>query len=71
MSTFEGKLSFEDLGTGSWILETKDGERILLAGEIPRRLAGNKVRVQGNVVEAMGFAMTGGRVVEVSSISDS
>ncbi|HHO54200.1 MAG TPA: hypothetical protein ENK18_25855 [Deltaproteobacteria bacterium] len=72
MSTFEGKLTYEDLGTGAWVLETSDGERITLAGEIPRKLAGSKVRVQGRIVEgAMGFAMVGGRTVEVNSISNS
>ena len=67
---FEGKLRHEDLGAGAWVLETDEGERIMLVGDVPQKLKGQKVSVQGREVEAMGFAMTGGRTVEVSRISE-
>ncbi len=67
---FKGKLRHEDLGPGAWVLETDDGERILLVGDVPSKLAGRSVSVQGREVEAMGFAMTGGRTVEVNRISE-
>lgn len=67
---FKGKLRHEDLGTGAWVLETDEGERIMLVGDVPHKLKGQEVSVQGREVEAMGFAMTGGRTVEVSRISE-
>jgi len=68
--TYQGKLKQVDLGAGAWVLQTNDGENIQLVGDVPARLAGCSVSVQGREVEAMGFAMTGGRIVEVSQISE-
>ena len=66
----KGKLRHEDLGTGAWVLETEEGERIMLVGDVPSKLQGREVSVQGREVEAMGFAMVGGRTMEVSRISE-
>lgn len=69
MSKYEGTLKHEDLGTGVWVLETGDGERLTLMGDIPAKLEGQRVTVQGKEVEAMGFAMVGGRTIEVSQVA--
>ena len=69
MSKFEGTLKHEDLGTGVWVLELADGEKLTLVGEIPDKLDGQRVTVQGREVEAMGFAMVGGRTIEVSQVA--
>lgn len=68
MSDFEGVLKHEDLGPGAWVLETGKGERLTLMGDIPAGLANKRVRVRGQVVEGMGIAMVGDRMVEVSAI---
>jgi hypothetical protein len=63
-----GVLRHADLGTGVWFLETGDGEKIALVGDVPRGLAGKQVEVKGKDVDAMGIGMVGDRAVEVSSI---
>ena len=63
-----GVLRHADLGTGVWVLETGEGERITLYGEVPRELDGKDVVVQGNTVDAMGIGMVSDRAFEVSSI---
>ena len=69
MSTFEGTLQREDLGPGVWVLNTNSGERIALVGEVPDKLAGQRVTVKGQIVEGgMGMGMVGDRMVEVSAI---
>ena len=67
----KGKLIHEDLGAGAWILETKDGKRYTLDGDIPAHLKGKQVKVDGDVSEGggFGFAMTGDPIIEVRSIS--
>lgn len=69
MSTFEGTLKHEDLGTGVWVLETAEGERLTLMGDVPAKLEGQQVSVQGKEVEAMGFGMVGGRTIEVQTVA--
>ena len=67
-TTFEGTLKHEDLGPGAWILETASGEKVALMGEVPAKLDGQRVRVEGHVIEGgMGIAMVG-KMVEVQSI---
>lgn len=69
MANYEGTLKHEDLGTGVWVLEMSNGERLTLMGDIPAKLEGQRVTVQGKEVEAMGFAMAGGRTIEVSEVA--
>jgi hypothetical protein len=65
----EGILRHADLGGGAWVLETSDGERIALYGDVPKTLAGKAVQVHGKLIDGMGFAMVGERAVEVSSVT--
>ena len=63
-----GVLHHADLGTGVWVLETGDGERITLYGDVPKALSGKQVEVHGKHVDAMGIGMVSDRAFEVSSI---
>ncbi len=70
--SYKGKLVFEDLGTGAWVLQTSDGKKLQLLGDIPVHLDGSDVQVEGSAVDNFGFAMTGGgKAIEVHSISKS
>lgn len=69
MSSWIGTLSKLDLGPGVWVLETDDGERIALYGEVPSALSGQRVRVKGREVEAMGIAMVGNTAIHVQSVT--
>ncbi|MEN0063535.1 MAG: hypothetical protein AAGA48_15400 [Myxococcota bacterium] len=69
MSKFEGTLKHQDLGPGVWTLELDGGETLTLVGDIPTKLDGQKVTVQGKEVEAMGFGMVGGRTIEVTQVA--
>lgn len=55
----EGKLVREDLGTGVWIVETDDGRRYMLDGDVPEGLAGKRVKVDGARSGVMGIGMAG------------
>lgn len=55
----EGWLRRADLGTGAYVLETDDGERIELRGAVDGRLLDRRVRLRGAPVEELGFAMLG------------
>jgi hypothetical protein len=66
--TLHGKLTRVDLGTGGWVLETKEGEKIALFGDVPASLADCRVVVQGKEIEGSSFMMTGDKMVEVSTI---
>lgn len=68
MGTFNGKLVRVDMGTGGWVLETKDGDKIALFGDVPVALAGRQVVVAGNEVDGAGFVMVGNRIVEIETI---
>ncbi len=69
---WKGRLRHLDLGPGQWILETDDGQQVPLYGDVPEHLAGKRVRVSGDEVQAMGFAMTGGSTgIEVHKIKAS
>ena len=68
MKTWTGRLVREDLGTGVWVLETDDGKRLMLAGEVPAGLADKRVDVRGQVADAMGIGMVGDETIEVASV---
>ena len=69
MSKFKGKLVFEDIGAGVWVLETDDG-RYTLRGDVPARLSGQQVTVKGKKTGgAFGFSMLGGDAIEVKEVS--
>ena len=66
---WKGTLKYLDLGTGQWVLETAEGERLDLYGDIPPDLAGKRVVVAGKVVHGMGIGMTGGSPpIEVTAV---
>lgn len=67
--TYTGKLVRVDLGTGGWMLETKEG-KIALFGEVPPKLAGTQVVVQGRSIEGSSFLMAGDKMLEVSSVKE-
>ena len=70
MAKFTGKLEFEDMGAGAWVLVTEDGDRYTLQGDVPSRLSGQKVTVTGKKTGgAFGFAMLGGDAIEVKSVT--
>ena len=64
-----GTLDRVDVGPGAWVLQTDDGERLTLYGEVPVALRGRRVHVEGQRAIGMGFAMTGDVAVEVSRVS--
>lgn len=68
--TLNGTLKRLDLGTGVWVLETGDGERVALVGDVPAALDGRRVEVRGRSVEAMGFGMVGARAFEVERVTE-
>ena len=49
MATFKGKLEFEDIGAGTWVLVTASGERYTLQGDVPSGLSGRQVKVKGKI----------------------
>ena len=59
MKRFDGTLLFADIGPGAWVLETQQGKRLSLQGNIPAALSGQSVTVWGEPSDVMGFAMTG------------
>jgi hypothetical protein len=65
-----GKLTFADIGAGGWTLETRDGSRYSLDGDIPKHLANKTVEVDGKVQQGggFGFMMSGDPVLVVRSI---
>ena len=67
--TVTGTVVREDLGPGTFLLVTADGQRFALKGGDEGLLrAGQTVEVEGKVVQnAMGIGMTGAPVLEVSS----
>ena len=67
----KGRLTWVDLGSGAWMLETSDGKKVQLAGAIPAELVGQEVEVTGKRVGGFGFAMAGPEVIEVASVTRS
>jgi len=66
--SWTGKLVRVDLGTGGWVLETRDGKKIALFGDVDAALAGTQVEVQGTKLEGSSFMMTGDAMVQVDRI---
>ena len=67
--TLTGTLKRHDMGTGGWILETDAGDRVSLYGNVDRELAGKRVVIDGQTVDAMGFGMVGSSAFEVRKVS--
>jgi len=65
--TWSGRLVRHDLGAGGWMLEGDDGRRYQLVGEVPEKMAGRRVRVEGRQTGVFGFAMAGDSI-EVDAI---
>ena len=68
MSKFDGKVRFEDLEGGLWLLVTSDGKRLQLSGgDDGLRQDGQAVTVEGKLAEdMMSIGMTG-PILEVKS----
>lgn len=54
----QGRLEHVDLEGGTWFLEA-GAKRWVLVGVVPHHLNGQRVIVEGEPVEAMGFHMAG------------
>ncbi|MEQ1564897.1 MAG: hypothetical protein ABMA64_04610 [Myxococcota bacterium] len=65
--SWTGKLVRVDLGTGGWVLETKDG-RVALFGEIDDGLAEQRVVVHGTELDGVSCLMVGDRMVQVERV---
>jgi uncharacterized protein DUF5818 len=66
VSELQGRVRREEFGPGAWILETPEGERYALAGDLTGLVEGQEVRVAGRVRDdLLGGAMTGAAVFEV------
>lgn len=68
MRRYTGTLKRVDLGAGGWALELDSGGQVLLDGDVPRRLAGQRVTVRGYEAEQQGFLMTGDATVVIKEI---
>jgi hypothetical protein len=69
MKRWTGTLRFADIGMGAWVLETADGKKVSLYGQVPDALRDRRVTVSGKEAEAMGFGPTGsGLAVEVHDV---
>lgn len=64
----KGKLVKIDMGTGGWALETKDGDKIALFGDVDASLADRQVEVDGQELEGASFTMVGNRMVQVTAV---
>ncbi|TVQ90926.1 MAG: hypothetical protein EA397_10535 [Deltaproteobacteria bacterium] len=69
MRRVEGVIEELDLGAGGLALRTPGGARYLLHGEISAELVGREVIVEGEVVEAAGFLMTGDPTLRVTRVA--
>ncbi len=56
--TRRGRLTRRDVEGGTWVLQTRDGDYVLL-GDVPRALDGAEVEVEGEDADSFGFAMAG------------
>ena len=65
-----GTLVFNDIGAGSWTLRTDAGDVYALSGEVPKALAGRRVKVEGEIQDGggFGFAMQGNPVIWVTRV---
>jgi Protein of unknown function (DUF5818) len=57
----KGRVSFQDLGAGAWVLEAEDGKRYELLGvERQRLIAGTRVEIEGDLdADAVSTSMAG------------
>ena len=62
-----GRLEHHDLGTGGWLLHTKQG-KVALFGTIPVELVGQQVEIEGDELDGVSASMVGDRMVQVRSV---
>ena len=65
---YTGTLKRIDLGAGTWVLVTADGEHPL-DGEIPEDMDGQKVVVEVSKKASFGFGMLGDAAIRVASLT--
>ncbi|MCB9688547.1 MAG: hypothetical protein H6735_26150 [Alphaproteobacteria bacterium] len=63
-----GTLKRVDLGAGAWMLETGDGEKLTLFGDVPAELKGRKVEVTGREIRDGASFVMAGPMVEVARV---
>ena len=68
MGKWTGTLRKVDLGPGTWVLEAKSGKKYALHGDIPEKLEGRTVQVQGQPSTGFGFGMVG-EAIQVQTIT--
>lgn len=68
MRTWTGRLVREDVRAGNWMLETDEGIRLVLAGDVPPDLANRRVTVDGTLGETVGIGVMCDRSVNVASV---
>lgn len=56
--TVRGRLRWEPLEGGTWVLTGPEGEFVLL-GDLPRSWEGESIEVRGERVESFGISMRG------------
>jgi formylmethanofuran dehydrogenase subunit C len=57
--SWRGKLERADVEGGVWLLHARDGTTYSLRGDVPARLAGSDVVVEGVADDRMGIDMSG------------
>ena len=67
MDKWRGTLRRVDLGPGTWVLESDDGKKYTLYGDIPNRLLDKMVQIEGQTSTGFGFGMAG-EAIEVQAI---
>lgn len=68
MITMIGRLYFEDIGAGAWLLLDAEGQRWTLFGDIPRALDGVMVEATVRPAAGMSASMTGTPALAVEGL---
>lgn len=67
---YTGILRHQDIGSGSWTLESDDGSTYTLVGNIPASLVNTRVTLKAKPMQGMGFMMSG-PALQVETITQS
>ncbi len=66
----KGRVTFEDLGAGAWMLEAEDGKRYELAGVDGGRFkAGARVEVEGHLDAGAASTAMAGPIFRVKRVT--